>query len=130
MVQFSSTERIQTEMKRLILALVLLAAASSPLAAQSKLDFTLVNKTGLTIDYIYVSPTNDNEWGEDVMGRDVLEHGESVDIVFSRSAKSCMWDLKVKDEDGDEVSWSNLDLCKASEITLNYEGGRPTATVK
>jgi hypothetical protein len=117
-------------MKRLILAAILAIAVTSPLAAQSKLDFTLVNKTGLTIDYIYVSPTNDNEWGEDVMGRDVLEHGESVDIVFSRSEKSCMWDLKIKDADGDEVSWSNLDLCQASHITLNYEGGRPTATIK
>jgi hypothetical protein len=118
-------------MKRLILAVALVAvAAASPLSAQSKLDFTLLNKTGLTIDYVYVSPTNNDEWGEDVMGRDVLAHGESVDIVFSRSEKSCMWDLKVKDEDGDEVSWGNLDLCQASHITLNYEGGRPTATIK
>ena len=118
-------------MKRFLVALALVAAAAAPpLSAQSKLDFTLVNKTGLSIDYVYVSPTNDDEWGEDVMGRDVLEHGESVDIVFSRSEKSCMWDLKIKDEDGDEVSWSNLDLCKASHITLNYEGGRPTATIK
>ena len=118
-------------MKRLILALALAAAAAgSPLSAQSKLDFTLVNKTGLTIEYVYVSPTNDDKWGQDVMGRDVLAHGESVDIVFSRSEKSCMWDLKVKDEDGDEVEWANLDLCQASQITLNYEGGRPTATIK
>jgi hypothetical protein len=36
-----------------------------------------------------------------IMGRDVLAHGESVDITFSRSEKSCMWDLKIKDEDGD-----------------------------
>jgi hypothetical protein len=119
-------------MKRFLMTAALFGAvvASAPLAAQSKLDFTLVNKTGLTIDYVYVSPTNDDQWGEDVMGRDVLKHGESVDIVFSRTEKSCMWDLKIKDEDGDEVEWSNLDLCKATEISLNYEGGRPTATIK
>jgi hypothetical protein len=118
-------------MKRFILTLAVLAAvATSPLAArQSKLDFTLLNKTGVSVDYIYVSPTNDDEWGDDIMGRDVLEHGEAVDITFSRSEKSCMWDLKIKDEDGDEIEWSNLDLCKAEHITLNYEGGRPTATI-
>ena len=118
-------------MKRFTLTVAMLAVVVAPsLSAQSKLDFTLANKTGLTIDYVYVSPTNSDEWGDDVMGRDVLKHGDSVDIVFSRSEKSCMWDLKVKDEDGDEVEWTNLDLCTAAHITLNYEGGRPTATVK
>jgi hypothetical protein len=64
------------------------------------------------------------------MGRDVLSHDASVDISFSRKETTCSWDLKVIDSDKDAVVWENLDLCKASEITLKYEGKHPTALVK
>ena len=114
----------------LFAACLLAVTATSPAVAQSKLDFSLVNKTGLTVNELYVSLTNVDEWEEDVLGRDVLKHGESVDITFARSAKSCMWDLKIVDEDKDSVEWANLDLCTAAEITLMYENGRPTAIVK
>lgn len=99
-------------------------------AAQGKQDFTLVNKTGLVITELYVSPSNDDEWGEDVLGRDVLEDGQKVDIQFSRGDKACKWDLKIVDEDEDDVIWEDIDLCKASEITLKYEGKKPTAIIK
>ena len=118
-------------MRSLVAAVCMVASfAPSFVVAQSKLDFTLLNRTGLTVNELYVAPTNVDDWQEDVLGRDVLKHGESVDISFSRTEKSCMWDLKIVDEDEDEVEWSNLDLCKAEHITLMYENGRPTAIVK
>ena len=105
--------------------------AQSPIVAQnSKLDFTLQNRTGLVIMELYVSPDETDDWEEDVLGRDVLKHNESVDIAFSRSEKSCDWDLKIKDEDGDEVEWDSLDLCAASHITLMYQNGKATAVIK
>jgi hypothetical protein len=72
-------------------AFVLLAtAASTPtIAKQSKLDFTLLNRTGVTIMELYVSPDDVDDWEEDVLGRDVLKHNASVDITFSRSEKTC-----------------------------------------
>lgn len=98
--------------------------------AQGKQDFTLVNKTGLTISEFYVSPSDDDEWGEDVLGRDVLMHNDKVDISFARKEKACKWDLKIVDEDDDPIVWENIDLCKAEEITLKYEGKKPTAIIK
>lgn len=99
-------------------------------AAQGKQDFTLVNKTGLAVHELYVSPSNDDAWGEDVLGRDILEHGAKIDIEFARKEKPCKWDLKIIDEDDDPIVWEDIDLCKASEITLLYEGKKPTAVIK
>ena len=116
-----------------VLTLALAAlAASSPLAAPQRrvLDFTLVNGTKYTIMQLYVSPTRDDKWGEDVLGEDVLKPGEEVEITFSRAETTCMWDLKIVDEDKDEVEWEKFNLCEASEITLKYENGKPTAIVK
>ena len=111
-------------------AAALLASVQVYAAQNRKLDFTLVNKTGLTIDKVFVSPADDDQWGEDVMGKDVLKNNESVEIQFSRSETTCNWDLKIVDAEGDSVEWTKLDLCKANEITLKYEGKHPTAIIK
>lgn len=112
------------------LAVVIFATVTLHAAQNRKLDFKLINKTGLTIEEVYVSPSNDDEWGEDVMGKDVLKNNESVDIEFSRAETTCLWDLKVVDSEEDSIEWTKLDLCKANEITLKYEGKHPTAIIK
>ena len=115
-----------------LVAVLALAASSSSLgAAQRKnLDFTLVNKTGVDIMEVYLSPTSDDQWGEDVMGRDILEDGEKVDIKFSSEETECNWDMKVIDEDDDEIVWTKLNLCTANEITVMWENKKPTAIIK
>jgi hypothetical protein len=125
-------------MKRLarpVLVLSLLASCLSlsarPAAQNAKLDFTLVNKTGLTIVELYVSPAKSDEWGEDILGQDVLKNNEKVDIGFSPKARTCAWDLKIVDEDKDDVEWANLNFCEANEITLMYErASRPRSSSK
>src|SRR5688572_11650386 len=119
-------------MRKCVIALSVLAASlSTPIVAQqSKLDFTLLNRTGLVITELYVSPDEADDWEEDVLGRDVLKHSESLDITFARTEKSCDWDLKIKDEDGDEIEWDSLDLCAASHITLLYQNNKATAIIK
>jgi hypothetical protein len=120
-------------MKCVAVMLLAVTAVASTVAApvqRRNLDFTLVNKTGLTIDEVYLSPTSDDAWGKDVMGRDVLKNGEKVDITFSSEETECNWDLKVVDEEEDSVEWEKLNLCTANEITLMYEGKHPTAVIK
>lgn len=118
-------------MKRVLFGLCLaVVTAVSLAAAQGPQDFTLVNKTGLTIDELYISPADDNAWGEDVLGKDVLMHNEKTDIEFHPSTEECIWDMKIVDEDGDEVVWVDVNLCKAHEITLLYQNKKPTAVIK
>lgn len=112
------------------LALVAFSSSTSAAPQNRRLDFKLVNKSTYVIVELYVSPTTEDEWGEDVLGTDVLPNNESVDIEFARSETTCNWDLKIVDEDEDEVTWTKLNLCTANEITLRYENGKPIATIK
>lgn len=84
----------------------------------------------LALVELYVSPSNDEEWGEDILGQDVLGDDESADITFTRGEASCNWDLKIVDEDEDEVTWTSLNLRTANEVTLRYQNGKPVAFVK
>jgi hypothetical protein len=63
----------------------------APLAvAQGKQDFALYNKTGQSITEMYGSPASQDEWGEDILGIDVLENGENHDPFLSQRASSQM----------------------------------------
>jgi hypothetical protein len=92
-------------------------------------DFTLVNRTGVEIYAVYVSPNNEDDWGEDVLGRDTLANGESVEIEFSPKEKAKFWDIRVEDKDGGYIEWDRFNLLEISKITLFYKNGKATATV-
>lgn len=90
-------------------------------------DFMLVNKTGVVINKLFVSPHNADDWQEDVLGQDTLGDGESLEIKFNRGEKAAMWDLRVEDTKGNAIEWENLNLLEISRITLHYENGKATA---
>jgi hypothetical protein len=90
-------------------------------------DFTLLNETGVIIDKVYISPHDSDDWEEDVLGKDTLPSGESVDITFHRAEKSPLWDLRIEDSKANSIEWENLNLLEISKITLNYTDGKATA---
>jgi len=115
------------------LAFAVAVATGGVVSAQGKQDFILENATGYTIKEVFVSPTNDDDWGEDIMGRDVLEDGDEVPIQFARKEKTCKWDLRVTyDDDNERVVWRGFDLCQISKITIKYHraSGRTSATTQ
>ena len=91
-------------------------------------DFVTVNNTGVDIYHLYVSPSDSNTWGNDILGEDVLLANDSNDIVFDKAETSALWDLKISDKDGNELEWTQLDLLTISKITLNYDGTNAVAT--
>lgn len=93
-------------------------------------DFTLVNKTGVEIHALHVSPHGSDDWEEDVLGKDTLADGATLDIKFDRDEKAALWDLRIEDKDGNHIEWENLDLLKISKVTLLYKDGKGTAQVE
>ena len=93
-------------------------------------DFTVVNETGIEVYALFVSPTGEASWGDDILTTDTLPTGSSTDIVFDTEVEEQYWDLVIADSAGTTVEWSNIDLFTVSEITLKIENGNPTATFK
>jgi hypothetical protein len=102
--------------------LMTLGTAAPSLAGEQ--DFTLVNKTGLIFTEVYVEPTsNQEDWGDDVMGDQVLDANHEVDIEFEGSDE-CLYDIKLVDEKGTEWTVAELDLCKIHSFTLTKKGNK------
>lgn len=92
-------------------------------------DFVLINKTGVEIYALYITPHSAGDWGEDVLGVDTLPPGESVVIRFSPRERATYWDLRVEDEDGNYIEWDKFNLKRISKIALYYNNGKATAVI-
>ncbi len=110
----------------LIVAIVGLGIVAGPMNAPQRAladqrDFTLVNDSGRVITHVYVSPSKDREWGDDILGRDVLQPGESVFIYFSRyDAGSCFYDIRVVGSNGaEEGILTGVNLCTTDTVTFS-----------
>ena len=106
---------------------------SSPVDASSErrlLDFTLVNATPVVVMELYISPAAGEQWGGDVLGQEIVPPGEAREIAVSRSETTCLWDIKIVDEDNKKRQWTRFNLCEASALTLKYAKGKFAATVK
>ncbi|MDT5159529.1 MAG: hypothetical protein QOH51_3886 [Acidobacteriota bacterium] len=104
--------------------------ANSAADQSGKQDFTLVNKTGVEIDKVYISPHDKDDWEEDILGQDTLPDGQSVDIKFHRDEKAAQWDLRIEDKQGHAIEWENLNLLEISKVTLHYKDAKATAEVE
>lgn len=101
-------------------ALFFTALAVTSTANAGDADFTLVNKTGYAISEVYLSPAHKTKWGNDRLGKTVLENNKSRLFKFADKS-SCVQDLMVVfEDDGSDVTWEDFDLCQLNKITLKY----------
>jgi hypothetical protein len=97
----------------------LVAAAISTAAWAAQQDFTIVNHTGQAVMTLNVSPSDENTWGPDILGIDVLGNGEQADVTFDNSEDRCEWDIRVTYEDGDTGDWRGINLCETTTVELS-----------
>ncbi len=88
-------KRIKRNVLAVFLTIGILGFAAISSNAQGAQDFTLVNKTGVEIYALYVTPHNADDWGDDILGADTLAVGDTLEITFSRKERSKFWDLRV-----------------------------------
>jgi hypothetical protein len=97
-----------------VLSLVLLAVAatSTSLAAGKKADVELTNRSDWAIHHLYLSSVDEESWGPDQLGDEVLGTGDT----FTLTAVPCdAYDVKLVDEDGDECVIGEVDVCGRDE---------------
>ena len=107
-------------MQRIALFFLGLVFLAAPAAAQ-KADFDLVNETGYPIRELYVSPTKARTWGDDQLGRHIIEPREQWLIATPLAGGACNFDIRIVfDDDGSDAVWENFNLCRVKKITLTY----------
>jgi len=109
---------LHRSMLRLGVAAALMAATALPAAALDR-RVRIVNNTGYTIVEFYGSHTDARSWQEDILGRDVLPSGSSVNINFDDGTGYCIFDFKAVFSDGDVLTKYGVNVCEIGTYTYH-----------
>ncbi|MEG1609739.1 MAG: hypothetical protein RR014_00310 [Bilophila sp.] len=110
-------------MKRLVtvFALVCMLGFAGQASALDK-KINIFNGAEVDIYTLYLSPTNANDWEENLLKQETLPNGDTVNLDVSRTEKAEAWDVKVTNKAGDSMTWIGVPLNKAGQITLLPDG--------
>jgi len=103
-------------LRRCLIALALLLGGPA-LAQTSDPSFNLVNRSGQTINEVYVSPVSEPYWGRDLLGQNVLPSGRALPVRLS-PATGCRQDIRVVYADGRPEERRNIDTCSLVELAF------------
>lgn len=98
-----------------------------------QLDFTLVNSTGYDIKLLYIGPSNNPEWTDDMefLKGKVFKTGTQMGVRFSPKTRTKKWDIMVKWTDGSKsAEWLGLDLTTIEKLTILYNAETDKTTYR
>jgi ribosomal protein S17 len=84
---------------------------------------TIVNNTGYTVWYVYMSASTDTNWGDDLLADDqILNNGESVSIELPHPLSvTSRYDIRLRDSDGDDYIKMNVTVSANSRIEFTFD---------
>ena len=88
-----------------------LFAASAASAQSGPVSVSLDNNTDYTLTHIYISLPSTNDWEDDILGAQVVEPGETVQIVIDDGLPECEYDVRFDFSDGDTMQGGSVDFC-------------------
>ncbi|HEX8299193.1 MAG TPA: hypothetical protein VF594_08545 [Rubricoccaceae bacterium] len=80
---------------------------------------TVMNESDLTLYYLYASSCQEDAWGDDLLGSDVIAPGDHFEVPLN----SGCWDLKAVAEDGQEVETYRVDLSAQDVVVWTVDEG-------
>jgi hypothetical protein len=83
----------------------------------------MTNETGVDWAEVHISPSDENEWGDDILDGAGLEDGDEFAIEWEPGS-SCDVDIKITDDDGEVRTIEEFDFCKNHNITIYMNGER------
>lgn len=102
---------------RIVLAAALATVVTTPVFADD-LVFTLVNDSSHSITEMYVSPVDQDQWGENILMVDAVDPGVSGDVTIADGLDVCNYDLRFVTAEGAEAEQTQ-NLCEIATFTVS-----------
>ena len=102
---------------RIAFAAALATFVATPVLA-GDLVFTLVNDSSHSITEMYVSPVDQDQWGENILTVDSVEPGISGDVTIEGGTEVCDYDLRFVTAEGAEAEQTQ-NLCEIATFTVS-----------
>jgi hypothetical protein len=99
---------------------VAFTAAGAPGRAapsQAIADFRLVNRSGRTIQQVFVSAATDQSWGADRLGQNVLPNGRAFTVTLPRDG-TCVYDIRVVYDNNTAAEKRRINTCEINDVVF------------
>lgn len=108
-------------MKKFLATLAGVAAlVAAPPAFANDARINVVNESSSDITQIHMSDIDNEGWGRDLLGREVLFTGYELPWMepFASARDLCRHDLKVTFDDGREIVLNDFNACEAATLRV------------
>lgn len=99
-------------------AVVAIVAAGTAVAQDYDRRVMVHNNTGVTLTHLYSTNSGESSWGGDILGSSVIPSGEAVMVDFDDGSGACLFDVKARFADGDEVERRQINVCQISHLNF------------
>lgn len=82
----------------------------------------VVNRANVQIREFYMTDVGTQNWGDDRLGRDVVEPGQQMRVLPTANQRArgfCRYDMKVVFSNGAEVVRNNVNLCETAQLVCS-----------
>ena len=79
-------------------------------------SFRLNNRSNQTIMELYVSSARDSNWGQDLLGANVLAAGQTFIVRLPNG--QCVNDIRIVAESGQATERRNVNTCELTDINF------------
>lgn len=118
------------KLKPLFASMVALMIGFAATPAMADDASSIINQTGMDITHLYVSASNEDDWGDDILGRDILENGEECELEWAPDDDECKYDVKIVDGNGKAWTVAAVDFCKYTKLTFKKQSGKVVYTAR
>lgn len=92
-------------------------AAGRAAPSQAIADFRLVNRSGRTIQQLFVSAATEQSWGADRLGQNVLPNGRSFTVTLPRDG-TCVYDIRVVYDNNTAAEKRRVNTCEVNDVVF------------
>ena len=87
-----------------------------PAWAQSQ-QIRFQNNSGTTLTYLFASDSNNQNWENDLLGQNVLQNGQYLDVTI-HNVSNCIYDVLMQFENGAEYQ-DQINICQIGTYNIN-----------
>ena len=111
------TVQFPTRLLTLLILIGLSTAFTAPAVRTSngKKTINVKNTTKFDIDHVYLSPDEEDHWGDDILDdNEILHPGDDIDVEVDCGK----WDVKLIAQDKSECQIEDITLCDADQWNI------------
>lgn len=105
--------------RRLLLGAALAIGLAGTASAQCDTNFSLVNRSGMTVQEFYFGSSAQRSWGTDRLGANVLANGATMRFSTRNPGAN---DFKIVWSNGETAELMRIDICATNEIVATRSG--------